>query len=237
MADTKRTRGGSRRRWRAPLLFLVGLALAFPLWWSAWILYWNFEDPAATAFMNRRAQELAAGGGGRVVWHWLPYERISPHLKRAVIAAEDARFTEHDGYDWPALERALKRNWRQRRIAAGGSTITNQLAKNLFLSAERTPWRKGQEAVITLLLEAFMEKRRILEIYLNTIEWGEHAFGAEAAARHYFNRGADRLSRDQAALLASMIPRPRHYDRNGITPHLRRKAAVIRERMGSAEPP
>lgn len=224
-------------RWRKTLaLFLLGLTLAFPLWWSAWILYWRVENPTATAFMNRRAAELHLTGQ-RIDHHWRPYGEISPHLKRAVIAAEDARFMLHNGYDWPALERAMKRNLEQRRIAAGGSTITNQLAKNLFLSAERTPWRKGQEAVITVLLELILDKRRILEIYLNTIEWGEHAFGAEAAARHYFNRGADRLSRDQAALLASMIPRPRQYDRDGVTSHLRRKAALIAQRMMLADPP
>ncbi|GAB6039570.1 monofunctional biosynthetic peptidoglycan transglycosylase [Endothiovibrio diazotrophicus] len=202
------------------------------------MVYYSDHNPDLTPFMTARVSELvAAGQGGVLERRWLPYERISPHLKRAVIAAEDARFSDHDGFDWDALERAARKNLAKGRIAAGGSTITNQLAKNLFLGPERTPWRKLKEAVITVLIEAVMDKRRILEIYLNVIEWGERCYGAEAAARHYFRTGADRLSRQQAALLASIIPNPRYYEDRGFTAHARKKAAVIRERMRLATPP
>ena len=134
--------------------------------------------------------------------------------------AEDAKFTEHDGFDWEGIQRAMDKNQRRGRIVSGGSTITQQLAKNLFLSGERSAWRKAQEAAITAMLEAVMSKRRIFEIYLNVAEWGENVFGAEAAAQHYFGVKAADLSEDQAAHLAAMLPRPRYYDRNRDSAYL-----------------
>ena len=165
------------------------------------------------------------------------YGRIAPALKRAVVAAEDAKFADHEGFDWDGIERALERNQKKGRIVAGGSTITQQLAKNLFLSPTKSYFRKGQEAVITVLLEALLTKRRILELYLNVIEWGNGVFGAEAAARHYFGVGAAQLSVEQAARLAAMAPNPRFYERNPGAPGLNRKIGIIIARMPSAELP
>ena len=165
---------------------------------------------------------------------WVPYEQISDNLKRALIAAEDASFVDHEGFDWEGIQKAYEKNLRKGKIVAGGSTISQQLAKNLFLSTKRTPWRKMEEAVITLMLEAVMDKRRIFEIYLNVIEWGNGVFGAEAAARHYFQVSAAELYRGQAARLAAMVPNPRFYDRHREAPGLLRKTDIIMARMPDA---
>jgi monofunctional biosynthetic peptidoglycan transglycosylase len=144
---------------------------------------------------------------------------------------------DHEGFDWEAIEKAREKNRRKGRVVAGGSTISQQLAKNLFLSGSRTPWRKGQEALITVMIEHVMDKRRILEIYLNVIEWGDGVFGAEAAARHYFGRRAADLGPEEAARLAAMVPNPRFYDRHRDTAWLARKSQLILARMPSAELP
>jgi len=169
--------------------------------------------------------------------HWADYGRISPHLKRAVIAAEDDLFVHHEGFDWEGIRKAMEKNQRRGRIVAGGSTISQQLAKNLFLSPEKTPWRKAEEAVVTLMIETVWSKRRILEVYLNVIEWGNGVFGAEAAARHYFGINAANLSQQQAAKLAAMVPSPRFYERNPGSPGLANRAALILSRMPSAQIP
>src|SRR5215813_1764628 len=162
---------------------------------------------------------------------------ISPALKRAMIAAEDARFVEHEGFDWEGIQSAMDRNYRKGRVVAGGSTITQQLAKNLFLSSQRSYWRKAQEAVITLMLEALLDKRRIFELYLNVIELGDGVFGAEAASRHYFGISAADLDASQAARLAAMAPNPRYYERHPDARGLARKIPIIMARMPSAELP
>jgi monofunctional biosynthetic peptidoglycan transglycosylase len=167
----------------------------------------------------------------------VPYDRISVNLKRAMIAAEDARFAEHEGFDWDGIQKAMDRNARRGRVVAGGSTITQQLAKNLFLSASRSYVRKGEEALITLMLESLLDKRRIFELYLNVIEWGDGVFGAEAAARRYFGIGASQLSPEQAARLAAMAPSPRHFERNPGSRALAIRVPIILARMPSAELP
>jgi monofunctional biosynthetic peptidoglycan transglycosylase len=172
-----------------------------------------------------------------IVQTWVPYGRISANLKLAVIAAEDSGFVDHDGFDWDGIEKAFEKNRKKGKIVAGGSTITQQLAKNLFLSGERSYARKGEEALITWMLENRMEKDRILEIYLNVVEWGNGVFGAEAAARHYFGISAAQLSREQAAKLAAMLPRPRFYDRNRYAPYLMRRTGLILARMNQVEAP
>src|SRR5213078_522678 len=146
-----------------------------------------------------------------------------------------ARFVDHEGFDWEAIEKAREKNRAKGRVVAGGSTISQQLAKNLFLSGERTPWRKGQEALITVMIEQLMDKRRILEVYLNVIELGEGVFGAEAAARHYFGTSASAIGPEAAARLAAMVPNPRYYDRNRNTAWLARKTQMILARMPAAE--
>lgn len=168
---------------------------------------------------------------------WVPYERISVHLKRAVIASEDANFTEHDGVDWDALEKAWQANAKRGRVVRGGSTITMQLAKNLFLSGERSYLRKGQELIISHMIELVMDKRRILELYLNCAEWGVGVFGAQAGALSQFGKGADRLTAVEAARMAAMLPNPRWYDRHRNAPQLLRKAAIIERRLAVAPVP
>jgi monofunctional biosynthetic peptidoglycan transglycosylase len=222
--------------------FALGVAVLVFVVVQAWFLlhiaYWTKVDPRQTSFMERRLDEMRARNPkAKLDQRWVEYQRISPNLKRAVIAAEDAKFVDHEGFDWDGIQRALERNQKRGKVVAGGSTISQQLAKNLFLSGERSVIRKGQEALITIMLEAVMEKRRILEIYLNVAEWGEGIFGAEAAARHYYGTSAARLSADQAARLAAMLPRPRYYDRNGSTRYLEQYADRIQARMPSAQVP
>ena len=218
-----------RHRLRRALLGAGFAALAALLglqgWYFAWVVYYAGQPPATTAFMELRGAEQ--GDGAALQRDWVDYEAISPWLKRAVIAAEDARFMQHGGIDWQALNKALQENLAADGVVRGGSTITQQLAKNLFLSPRRSYLRKAQEAVIAYMLEAVMTKRRILELYLNVIEWGEGRFGAAAAARHYYGRSPARLTRWQAAMLAARIPRPRFYDRNGTTPYLLERAGDI----------
>jgi monofunctional biosynthetic peptidoglycan transglycosylase len=224
------------------LAYAVGaLFLAILLvqaWYLGWVLYWNAYNPASTSFMDRRLDELRAKQPNAALKHqWAAYDRISANLKRAVVAAEDAKFLDHEGFDWEGIQRALEKNQKRGKPVAGGSTISQQLAKNLFLSGDRSVFRKGQEAVITLMLEQVMSKRRILELYLNVAEWGEGVFGAEAAARHYFGTTAASLSPAQAARLAAMLPRPRFYDRNRGSHYLASYAERIVARMPSAQVP
>ncbi|MCM8610589.1 monofunctional biosynthetic peptidoglycan transglycosylase [Accumulibacter sp.] len=224
----------------AKRLLLAGIALLLLLqcWLFGWVLWWNRENPDVTRFMAIRLEELRRQQPeAELHRQWVPYERISLHLKRAIIAAEDARFVDHEGFDWDGIQQAIEKNQKKGRVVAGGSTISQQLAKNLFLTPARTPWRKAEEAVITLMLEAVWSKQRILEVYLNVIEWGNGVFGAEAAARHYYGVAAARLSPEQAARLAGMVPNPRFYDRNRNAPGLARKTAIILARMPSAELP
>jgi monofunctional biosynthetic peptidoglycan transglycosylase len=219
-------------------LALAAIFLAIQLSFLARIWWWKDHNPRSTAFMDASLERLRAKKADAVLKQaWVPYDRISTQLKRAVVAAEDARFAEHDGFDWDAIEKALEKNRRKGKVVAGASTISQQLAKNLFLSADRTPWRKGQEALITVMIEHTMDKRRILEIYLNVIEWGEGVFGAEAAARHYYGMSAAGLDADASARLASMVPNPRFYDHNRNSAWLARKTQMILARMPAADLP
>ncbi len=214
------------------VLLLLALVLLAQSWFLGHVVWWKYFDPSSTAFMRaglERIQERDPEAGLR--HRWVEYERISIHLKRAVIAAEDSRFLEHEGFDWDAIEKAVEKNMRKGRFAAGGSTISQQLAKNLFLSPSKNPVRKLQEAIITVMIERIWDKRRILEVYLNVIEWGDGIYGAEAAARRYFGGGANRLGADQAALLAAMIPNPRYYEKNRNSRALLKRKAIIAARM------
>ena len=227
--------------WRAAGIIAGAAALAVVLlhvYYAAMIVWWRDHAPQETAFMAARMDELAARNPkARLQYRFVPYERIGNSLKRAMIAAEDAKFVDHEGFDWDGIELALERNQKRGRIVAGGSTITQQLAKNLFLSPSRSWLRKGQEAVITLMLEALLDKRRIFELYLNVIEWGDGVFGAEAAAQHYFGVSAARLSAEQGARLAAMAPNPRFYEHHQGAPGLNRKIRIILARMPAAELP
>jgi len=217
---------------------LLVAAVAVQGWFYAHVLWWRSHEPASTAFMQARLERLRENDPAAKLRHqWIGYERISPHLKRAVVAAEDAKFVGHEGFDWEAIHKAMERNERQGRVVTGASTISQQLAKNLFLWGERTWLRKGQEAAITWMLEATLSKRRILELYLNYAEWGEGVFGAEAAARHHFGIGAAALSAQQAAWLAAVLPSPRRYERGRSTPYLAGRVDIILRRMPAARIP
>jgi monofunctional biosynthetic peptidoglycan transglycosylase len=220
---------------------LLALVAAIALWHAylaATIWWWRDHPPQETAFMAYRMSEpRAKAPPAQLRYRFVPYDRISMNLKRAMIAAEDANFVEHEGFDWGGIQLALEKNQRRGRIVAGGSTITQQLAKNLFLSPVRSYWRKAEEAVITVMLETMLDKQRIFELYLNVIEWGNGVFGAEAAAQRYFGTTAARLTSEQAARLAAMAPNPRFYERNQGAPGLNRKIGIILARMPAAEVP
>ncbi|HXF66591.1 MAG TPA: monofunctional biosynthetic peptidoglycan transglycosylase [Burkholderiales bacterium] len=221
-----------------PLLAAAIALVAIQFWFLAHVWYWASHDPASTAFMRARLELLReTDPGARLRHQWVPYHRISPHLKRAVVAAEDAKFVSHRGFDWEAMKKAYEANVREGEIVRGASTITQQLAKNLFLSASRSWWRKLQEAAIAVMLETVLTKRRILEIYLNVAEWGEGVFGAEAAARHHFGVSAAALTPAQAAQLAAMLPSPRSYTPGRLTPYLLERTAAILARMNAVAIP
>jgi len=226
-------------RWLLWAFALVaGAFIVLQGWYAAHIWWWRDHAPRETAFMATRLSELhARRPGAQLAYKWVPYERISVELKRAVVAAEDAKFVEHEGFDWDGIEQAIDKNVRRGRVVAGGSTITQQLAKNLFLSAQRSYWRKAEEALITLMLEAMLDKRRILELYLNVIEWGDGVFGAEAASRRYFGASSAALTPEQAARLAAMAPNPRYYEKHPEARGLARKTSIILTRMPAAELP
>jgi len=238
-------------RWFALLLLAV---LALQLFFVARIALMAVIAPQSTTFERSEAWRIL-GEKGNLRWRqqWVDYAQISDHLKRAVIASEDDSFAWHEGVDWDALEKAWQKNAaaeeRVAQLAAngartvkppkivGGSTITQQLAKNLLLSGERTLLRKGQEFALAYMLEKLLSKQRILELYLNHVEWGEGVFGAEAAAQHYYRKPAERLSASEAARLAVMLPRPRHYEKLPQSPYLADRASVITGRLWRAELP
>lgn len=231
-------------------LWLCALALlALQLYFVGRIATMAVVAPQSTAFERSEAWRVVTEKG-ELRWRqeWVDYAQISDHLKRAVIASEDDGFSQHDGVDWEALEKAWAKNAKaeqraeQRKTAkppkiVGGSTITQQLAKNLFLSGERTLMRKGQEFVLTLLLEHLLSKQRILEMYLNSVEWGEGVFGAEAAAQHYFRKPASKLSAYEAARLAVMLPRPKYFEKVPNSGYLANRAGTIVARMSDAQLP
>lgn len=224
------------------LAMLVGLLIAVFLAYQASVLlrlwWWVDHNPSSTAFMDARLDVMREKKPDAALKHqWVAYDKISTHLKRAVLVAEDDKFADHEGFDWDGIQKAIEKNQKKGKVVAGGSTISQQLAKNLFLSGERSFVRKGEEALITVMLEWMLDKERILEIYLNVIEWGDGVFGAEAAARHYYGVSSAKLSAEQAAKLAAMVPRPRFYDRNRNAPWLLKKTQIILARMPSAQLP
>ena len=246
--STDRTRQNTRpaRGWFATMgrgvLWVLGLAalgvVLLQFWFLAHIVWWKTQPVQSTAFMRAQLKVLQqTHPKARITHEWVPYDRISVHLKRAVIAAEDARFNTHEGVDWEAIERAWERNQKNGKVLQGGSTITMQLAKNLFLSGERSYLRKAQEVVITWMLEAVLDKRRILEIYLNVAEWGVGIFGCEAGAHRHYRSTAARLGPAEAARMAAMLPRPRFYDRNPQAAVLSQRAAIIQRWMGAVQVP
>ena len=220
------------------LLALLLLVTALQLWYLGWIVWWKYSDPDMTRFMQIRLAEARATNPAAELKHqWRPYSKISTQLKRAVIAAEDDKFVDHEGFDWEGMQKALEKNQKKGKIVAGGSTISQQLAKNLFLSPSKTPLRKLQEAIITLMLETVWDKQRILEVYLNSVEWGECLFGAEAASRRYYNTPASQLTAEQAARLAVMLPAPRRFEKAPYSAYLNRRTQRVLGRMQNSEVP
>jgi monofunctional glycosyltransferase len=245
---------------------LVVCALSLQLYFLARVALMVAVDPQSTTFQRSEMRRIVATQH-ELLWsqQWVDETRIHDHLKRAVIASEDAGFIEHGGVEWDAIEKAWEKNQRaelqaekinerQNRLAeranrppparpkaipkvVGGSTITQQLAKNLFLAGERNLARKGQEFVITFMLEGLLSKRRILEIYLNNVEWGEGVFGAQAAARHYFHVDAAQLGAYPAARLAVMLPAPKRFEKRPSSPYVMGRAATVVARMGAVELP
>jgi monofunctional biosynthetic peptidoglycan transglycosylase len=243
-------------RW---LAMVAVAALSLQLFFIGRIAMMAVIDPQSTTFERSEAWRILAEKGG-LRWReqWVPYAQISDNLKRAVIASEDGDFINHDGVEWEAIEKAWQKNAKAEELAAqraaqarpgrpappgkapkivGGSTITQQLAKNLLLSGERTLLRKGQEFVLTMALEVLLSKQRILEIYLNHVEWGAGVFGAEAAAQHYYRKPAARLSTVEAARLAVMLPRPKYFEKVPNSAWLNQRASTIAARMGDVELP
>ncbi|MBC3861062.1 monofunctional biosynthetic peptidoglycan transglycosylase [Undibacterium jejuense] len=227
---------------RRLVFWLVGVPLLLVLLLQAYfflqIAWWVNFNPSSTSFMRHQLSVLQEKNPDAKLQHqWVPYNRISNNLKRAVIASEDDSFVDHEGVDWEAMQKAYEKNQKKGKVVSGGSTITQQLAKNLFLSGERSYLRKGQELIITYMLESCMSKERILEIYLNSVEWGGGVFGAEAASQHYYHISASALSVAQAARLAVMLPKPRYFDKNQGSGYLQRRTEVIVKRMNNAELP
>lgn len=220
------------------VLTLLVLFVVWNVWILGHVLWWRTHNPSTTTFMEEQRERLQEQDPERELRHrWVTYGQISPQLKRALVASEDAKFLDHDGFDWEGIQTAWEKNLKKGKVVAGGSTISQQLAKNLFLSSRRSFIRKFEEALITLMLEAVLDKRRIFEIYLNVIEWGNGIFGAEAAARHYYKTSAARLSAGQAAKLAAMVPNPRYFDKNRNDRKLLRKTRIIQRRMPYADIP
>ena len=220
------------------ILLVITLFVAYQLWLFAHVCWWIDHNPETSAFMETQLEVLQSKNPDAELKHrWVAYNQISPNLKKALITSEDAKFLDHEGFDWEGMQTAWEKNLKKGKIVAGGSTISQQLAKNLFLSGKKTPWRKLEEAAITIMMEQMMSKRRIFEIYLNVIEWGNGVFGAEAAARHYYRKSARNLSVGESAKLAAMVPNPRYYDNHRSDRRLLRKTRIIQRRMYYADYP
>jgi monofunctional biosynthetic peptidoglycan transglycosylase len=230
--ETQAPRRRGRKWFRWLLLGFVAVVIGYHGWifWQVWWL--RDHNPDITAFMQQGLDRLQARSPQAQLQHrWVPYEQISVELKRAVIAAEDQNFLDHEGFDVEAIQEAYEKNERSGRIRRGASTISQQLAKNLFLSPQRNYLRKAHETVITLIIEALLSKRRILEIYLNVIEWGNGIYGAQAAAQYYYGISAAELDTEQAAWMAAMIPNPRFYSGNRDTPYLEQRTNTLLTQM------
>jgi monofunctional biosynthetic peptidoglycan transglycosylase len=237
--DARRASEIGAARWIAYVACVfAGAWLATQVFYFVQIGIWSVVNPGSTAFMRTDAWRLARDVPPASIQHqWVPYEQISRNLKRAIIASEDANFATNNGYEVDAILQAWEKNKAKGRIVAGGSTISQQLARNLFLSRDKSYIRKGQELIITWMLETLLDKERIFEIYLNSVEWGRGVYGAEAAARYYYRIPASRLGAWQSARLAVMLPKPRYFDAHRGTAYQAQRAGVIAHRMGAAELP
>ena len=224
------------------LMALVCAVLLYQFWLFGLVVWYKYQNPGSSAVMREELARLQDGNVDfRLKYEWVPYDKINRSLKLAVVASEDSNFTEHDGVEWDAIRKAWEYNQKQeeagRSKMRGGSTITQQLAKNLFLSSSRSYVRKGQELVLTYMIEHVMSKERILELYLNVAEWGVGVFGAQAAAKHYFNVPAANLGASQSARLAAMLPNPRFYDSHRNSNYLNSRVYTLTRRMQMVDIP
>ena len=241
-ASNKRVRRSGLRTGLKLLTALLCLFLIYQVWMFSQVVWYAYQDPGSSAIMRQELARLRQTDPKAQLQHeWVPYSQINNSLKRAVIASEDANFLEHDGVEWDAIRKAWTYNQRQEELGRtkrrGGSTITQQVAKNLFLSGSRNYLRKGQELILTYMIEQIMPKERILELYLNIAEWGVGVFGAQAAAKHYYGISASKLSAAQSARLAAMLPNPRFYDKNRKSSYLASRTATLIRRMQMVDIP
>ncbi|WP_304666383.1 monofunctional biosynthetic peptidoglycan transglycosylase [Neisseria bergeri] len=222
--------------------WLIALPIGIFIFFNAYvygnIITYRAVAPHQTAFMSMRMKQFEQEGRDVALdYRWVPYNRISVNLKKALIASEDAHFAGHGGFDWGGIQNAIRRNRNSGEVKAGGSTISQQLAKNLFLNESRSYIRKGEEAAITAMMEAVTDKDRIFELYLNSIEWHYGVFGAEAASRYFYKIPAAKLTKQQAAKLTARVPAPLYYADHPKSKRLRNKTNIVLKRMGSAELP
>lgn len=235
--QSKPKRGLGGWVWRSAV-WVVAVVLLYQAYLFGSVAWYRWFDPQETAFMADEQARLAELDPPKSIEHaWVSYDQISRYAKRAVIASEDTGFMDHSGIEWEAIEQAARANFESGQIRRGGSTITMQVAKNLFLSSDRSYIRKAQELVIAMMIELVWDKQRILEVYLNVAEWGVGVFGIEAAAKHYFGVSANRLNPRQAAWLASILPAPKRYDRQRRSSWIERKTGIILRRMPQVQIP
>ena len=215
------------------ILLLLSVLVIIQLWIFSSLVWWRSHPVENTMFMR-----LDYLSDFQPIEHqWVDYDRISIHFKRAIVEAEDAQFLKHHGFDWGGIEYALQRNINNEKVVAGGSTISQQLAKNLFFYNRRSYFRKGQESIATVLMERMWTKQRILEVYMNSVEFGDHLYGIEAASRFYFNKNAADLNREQAAFLAALLPNPKYYQQHRKDPKFLRKQKLILKYINYSQVP
>jgi monofunctional biosynthetic peptidoglycan transglycosylase len=232
-----RSGGATSHFFRLVMTPIIVVLLAYETWVFGQVLWWKWNNPTGTSFMAIRLEEMRRYDPTAQLYHeWVDYAQISSHLKRAVIAAEDGKFVDHRGFDWDGIRNAMQKNLQRGRAASGGSTISQQLAKNLFLSPSKNYVRKIQEAVITVMIEATWDKRRILEVYLNVVEWGDGVFGAQAAAYIHYGTSAAYLSAHQSARMAVMLPNPRAFE-DHLPSYAVRYSETVQRRMSTARIP
>ena len=209
------------------LLIIISILVIIQLWIFSSLVYWRSNNVETTMFMR-----LAYFSDFEPIKHeWRDYDQISDNFKHAIVAAEDARFLDHHGFDWDGIENALQKNLKKDKVVAGGSTISQQLAKNLFFYNRRSILRKGQETIATTMMERMWSKKRILEVYMNSVEFGDHIYGVEAASQYYFGKSARNLNREQAAFLASILPNPKYYQDHRDDHKLQNKQRMVLKYM------
>lgn len=238
MSSTKKSRRPIRRLFFLILALAIFVFVLVQAWFYVQVWQLRTHNPQTTAFMRERLELIrAVNPKAKLDYHWVDYAAIAPIAKRAVVASEDDRFMEHHGFDWTGIQDAFEKNLAEGEFAAGGSTISQQLARNLFLSPSKNLWRKGEEAIITVMLETTLGKRRILELYLNVVEWGNLLYGIDAASRYYFHKSPAALTPHEAAFLAAMLPNPRFYQDNPGSRGLQKRIRAVEGRMNHSRIP